>query len=130
MSAEGLRMLPSKHDPAQTLERLEAAILRHGFKIAARIDHQAMAAAVGIKVRPTVVMMFGSPQAGAPTLQTVQTLAIDLPLKILIWQDEKGATNLAYNDAAWLLARHGLADANAVEIMNEVMANIVGEAAS
>jgi uncharacterized protein (DUF302 family) len=130
VSAEGLRVLPSKHDPAETLERLEAAILRHGFKIAARIDHQAMAAAVGIEVRPTVVVMFGDPRAGAPTLQTVQTLAIDLPLKILIWQDEKGATNVAYNDGAWLLARHGLADASIVEIMNEVMANIAGEAAS
>ena len=130
MSAEGLRTLPSKHDPAETQERLEAAILRHGFKIAARIDHQAMAAAVGIELRPAVVVMFGNPQAGAPTLQTVPTLAIDLPLKVLIWQDEKGATNVAYNDAAWLLARHGLADAAIVEIMNEVMANIAGEAVS
>ena len=130
MSAEGLRVLPSKHDPDETLERLEAAIRRHGFKIAARIDHQAMAAAAGIEVRPTVVVMFGDPRAGAPTLRTVQTLAIDLPLKILIWQDEKGATNVAYNDPAWLLGRHGLADAGIVEIMDEVMANIAGEAAS
>jgi uncharacterized protein (DUF302 family) len=128
VSAEGLRVLSSRHDPCETLERLEAAILRNGFKIAARIDHGAAARAAGMELRPTVVVMFGSPQAGAPIVQSVQTLGIDLPLKVLIWEDENGATRVAYNDPAWLFGRHGVADASMIEIMNEVLANIIGQA--
>lgn len=128
MSVEGLRVLQSRHDPAETLERLEAAILRSGFKLFGRIDHGAEAEAAGIDMRPTVVVMFGSARAGAPTVRTRQTLAIDLPLRVLIWQDDKGATRLAYNDPAWLLGRHGVADDANVEMMNEVLANVAGEA--
>jgi uncharacterized protein (DUF302 family) len=128
VSVEGLRVLPSRHDPAETLERLEAAILRSGFKLFGRIDHGAEAEAAGIDMRPTVVVMFGSARAGAPTVRTRQTLAIDLPLRVLIWQDDKGATRLAYNDPAWLLGRHGVADDANVEMMNEVLANVAGEA--
>jgi uncharacterized protein (DUF302 family) len=128
VSVEGLRVLQSRHDPAETLERLEAAILRSGFKLFGRIDHGAEAEAAGIDMRPTVVVMFGSARAGAPTVRTRQTLAIDLPLRVLIWQDDKGATRLAYNDPAWLLGRHGVADDANVEMMNEVLANVAGEA--
>lgn len=128
MSVEGLRVLRSRHDPAGTLERLEAAILRSGFKLFGRIDHGAEAEAAGIDMRPTVVVMFGSARAGAPTVRIQQTLAIDLPLRVLIWQDEAGATRLAYNDPAWLLGRHGVADDANVEMMNEVLANVAGEA--
>jgi uncharacterized protein (DUF302 family) len=128
MTVEGLRVLSSRHDPAETLERLEAAILRHGFKVAARFDHSAGARAVGVALPPTVVVMFGSAQAGAPIVRLMPTLGIDLPLKVLIWQDDNGATKAAYNDPAWMLRRHGLADAANIEIMNEVLANVVGEA--
>jgi uncharacterized protein (DUF302 family) len=128
VSVEGLRVLRSRHDPAGTLERLEAAILRSGFKLFGRIDHGAEAEAAGIDMRPTVVVMFGSARAGAPTVRIQQTLAIDLPLRVLIWQDEAGATRLAYNDPAWLLGRHGVADDANVEMMNEVLANVAGEA--
>jgi uncharacterized protein (DUF302 family) len=128
MTVEGLRVLTSRHNPAETLERLEAAIHRHGFKIATRFDHSAAAKAVGMEMHPSVVVMFGSARAGAPTVQKAPTLAIDLPLKVLIWQDEKGATQAAYNDPAWVLRRHGVDDASVVEITTEVLANVVGEA--
>lgn len=128
MNVAGLRMLQSRHDPARTLERLEAAILRSGFKLFGRIDHGAEAEAAGIDMRPTVLVMFGSARAGAPSVRTRQTLAIDLPLRVLIWQDEKGVTRLAYNDPAWLLGRHGAADDANVDMMNEVLANVAGEA--
>jgi uncharacterized protein (DUF302 family) len=128
MSVEGLRVLPSRHGPAETLERLEAAVGRYGMKILARLDHSAAAEAAGLELRPTAVVMFGNAQAGAPTVQAAQTLAIDLPLKVLVWQDEKGVTSAAYNDPAWMLHRHGVTDQAMADLMSEVMANIVGEA--
>ena len=128
MSIEGLRVFQSRHDPATTLDRAETAIGRYGLKVMARIDHGALAEAAHVALRPTVVLMFGSAQAGAPTVQTTQTLAIDLPLKLLVWQDEKGETWAAYNDPAWLLRRHGVDDEAIAELMNEVLANVAGEA--
>ncbi|MBV8191643.1 MAG: DUF302 domain-containing protein [Alphaproteobacteria bacterium] len=128
MNVEGLRVLPSRHGPAETLERLEAAVLRNGLKIVARIDHGAAAKVAGVELRPTVLVMFGSAGAGAPTIKRAPTLAIDLPLKVLVWEDENGATRAAYNDAAWLSHRHGLADQAMVDVLDEVMANVVGEA--
>jgi uncharacterized protein (DUF302 family) len=128
VNVEGLRVLPSKHGPAETLERLDAAVARYGMKILVRLDLAAGAHAAGFELRPTVVVMFGSPQAGAPTVQAARTLAIDLPLKVLVWEDEKGATNAAYNDPAWMFGRHGVADTVMIDVINEVMENVVGEA--
>jgi uncharacterized protein (DUF302 family) len=128
LSIEGLRVFRSRHDPATTLDRAEAAIGRDGMKVVARVDHAALAKAAGVALRPTVVLMFGSARAGGPTVQTAQTLAIDLPLKLLVWQDEKGETWVGYNDPAWLFRRHGVADEAVAELMNEVLANVAGEA--
>ena len=128
MSIEGLRVFKSRHDPVTTLDRAEAAIARNGMKIVARIDHGALAEAAGVALRPTVVLMFGNARAGAPTVQAAQTLAIDLPLKLLVWQDEKGETWAGYNDPAWLIRRHGIDDQAIAELMNEVLANVAGEA--
>jgi uncharacterized protein (DUF302 family) len=125
-----LHVLQSRHGPSETLARLEAAVVRNGLTVVARVDHGAMAEKAGVEMRPTVVLMFGSARAGGPTVRVVQTLAIDLPLKVLIWEDEKGATRIAYNDPAWLLRRHGVEDEGLVEVMDEVMANVVGEAAA
>ena len=74
----------------------------------ARIDHAAAAAAIGMELRPTEVLIFGSPRAGTPLMQAAQTVGIDLPLKPLVWQDEDGTTWLAYNDPQWLAQRHGV----------------------
>jgi uncharacterized protein (DUF302 family) len=128
VSAEGLRVLPSLHGPAATLERLEAAVTRHGMTVFARIDHGAAADKAGLELPPTVVVLFGNPRAGTPTMRRTPTLAIDLPLKALIWQDEKGATWLAYNEPGWLFRRHGISDDGTSDVMGDVLANIGGEA--
>ena len=128
MSTEGLRVLPSKHGPGETLDRLEAAVTKHGMTIVARIDHAAAAEKVGLALRPTVVLVFGNPRAGTPAMQAVRTLAIDLPLKMLIWQDDKDATWIAYDDPAWLLRRHGVVDDGTVDVMHDVLESIAGEA--
>ena len=127
MSAQGLRVLPSRHGAVETLERLEAIIVRQGMTVLARIDHGAAAEKVGLELRPTVVVFFGNPRAGTPAMRATPTLAIDLPLRMLIWQDEKG-TWLAYNEPGWLFQRHGIADDGTADIMNDVLASIAAEA--
>lgn len=128
MSAEGLRVLPSLHGPAETLEKLEAAVARNGMTVFARVDHGAAADKAGLDLRPTVVVMFGNPRAGTPSMRSTRTLAIDLPLKVLIWQDEKDATWLAYNEPGWLFRRHGIADDGTSDVMADVLESIGGEA--
>ena len=108
MSAEGLRTLPSMHGPEETLDRLEAAVTKHGMTIVARIDHAAAAEKVGLELRPTVVVVFGNPRAGTPAMQVTPTVAIDLPLKILVWQDAQEKTWLTYNSPDYLGSRHGV----------------------
>src|SRR4029450_12973509 len=73
-----------------------------------RIDHAAGAAAVGMPLRPTELLIFGNPPAGTPLMQAEQTIGIDLPLKALVWEDASGGVWIAYNDPAWLAVRHGL----------------------
>jgi uncharacterized protein (DUF302 family) len=127
MSAQGLRLLPSRHNAVETLERLEAVIARQGMAVFARIDHGAAAEKVGQELRPTVVVFFGNPSAGTPAMRATPTLAIDLPLRMLIWQDEKG-TWLGYNEPGWVFQRHGIADDGTADIMNDVLASIAAEA--
>jgi uncharacterized protein (DUF302 family) len=129
MSVEGLRVIRSRRDPGDTLARAETAIGRHNLKIFACIDHGAEAEDAGVELRPTLVLIFGRPSAGAATIQAAQTLAIDLPMKLLIWQDAQGQTSVAYNDPDWVWRRHGISDDATVEVMREVLSNIAGEAA-
>nr|WP_246501064.1 DUF302 domain-containing protein [Azospirillum rugosum] len=89
------------------MDRLVTAVSEAGIGIAARIDHAAAAAKAGLALRPTEVLVFGNPKAGTPVMQAVPTIAIDLPLKALVWQDEDGRTWLAVNDPVWLAERHG-----------------------
>jgi uncharacterized protein (DUF302 family) len=123
-----LQILPSLHGLGETLDRVEAAVTKHGMTIVARFDHAAAAAKVGLELRPTVVLVFGNPRAGTPGMQAVRTLAIDLPLKMLIWQDDKDMTWLAYNDPGWFFRRHGVVDDRTVDVMNGVLEAIAGEA--
>jgi uncharacterized protein (DUF302 family) len=85
-----------------------------GLTVFARIDHAAGAAAAGLSLRPTEVLIFGNAKGGTPLMQPVQTIGIDLPLKALVWQDGSGTTFLSYNDPAWLAKRHGISGAAAV----------------
>jgi uncharacterized protein (DUF302 family) len=108
MAAQGLTTVKSSHGPQDTMNRLEAAVKAKGMTVFARIDHAAGASAVGLSLNPTDVLIFGNAMGGTPLMQSVQTIAIDLPLKALVWQDASGDTWLSYNDPAWLAKRHGL----------------------
>jgi uncharacterized protein (DUF302 family) len=111
MAVDGLTTIPSPYGPTETMNRFEAEIKAKGMTVFARIDHAAGAAAVGLTLRPTTLLVFGNAKGGTPLMQAEQTIGIDLPLKVLVWQDAAGQTRLSYNDPAWLAARHGLPDA-------------------
>ncbi len=128
MTVEGMRILQSQHEPAQTLERLAAAIARNGLSIIARIDHGAAAEKVGLELRPTLVVLFGNAKVGTPFMQAVPTVAIDLPQRALVWQDETGVTWLGYNDPAWFARRHGVVDDGTMAVMDDMLSAIAQEA--
>ncbi len=117
-SHNGLISLPSAHSVDETMERLEALLNAHGIKIFARVDHGGEAAIVGLQMRPTKVLIFGNPKGGTPLMQAAPTVAIDLPLKALFWEDADGRVWLTYNDPAYLQSRH--------EFPAELLANLVG----
>ncbi len=114
----GMIHLRSEHSAAQTLERLESLLTARGIAIMARIDHTAAAAAVGLRMQPAVVLIFGNPKAGTPLMIASPTLAIDLPLKALVWQDAEQSVWLSYNSPEYLQQRHG--------IPAELLPNIAG----
>ena len=110
-SGTGLTHLPSPYSVADTLKRLESVIASKGLTIFARIDHSGEAAKVGLTMQPTELLLFGSPKSGTPLMVASPTLAIDLPLKALVWQDVEGAVWLSYNSPEYLQQRHTVPDA-------------------
>jgi uncharacterized protein (DUF302 family) len=129
MAQEGLVSVASRHSATETMERLLAALKRRDLAVFARIDHAAAAAAVGMPLRPTEVILFGNPKAGTMLMQDQQRAGIDLPLKALVWQDAEGKVWLSYNTAEWIAARAGLgrASAAAVSAMTKALAAIAEE---
>jgi uncharacterized protein (DUF302 family) len=103
---EGLKTLQSDFGPEETVNRLEAEIKAHGMGVFTRINHAGLAAEVGLTLRPTEVILFGNPRGGTSLMQANQTIGIDLPLKMLVWQDASGKTWVSYNEPAWLGKRH------------------------
>jgi uncharacterized protein (DUF302 family) len=93
------------------MDRLEAEIRAEGMTVFARVDHSAGAAAVGLPLRPTELLIFGSAKAGTPLMQANQLIGIDLPLKALVFEDPAGKVWLSYNDPRWFAQRHGLGPA-------------------
>ena len=103
MTADGLIACVSKFGPKKTVDRLAAAGTSRGISIMARIDHAAAAAAVGMKLRPTEVLIFGNPRAGTPLMQAAQTVGIDLPLRALVWRDEGRFSEYSETSHVWHL---------------------------
>jgi uncharacterized protein (DUF302 family) len=106
--ADGLVNVKSRYGAKETLDRFEQAAKAKGLNVFARIDHAAGAQKVGRVLRPTELLIFGSPQAGTPLLECAQSIGIDLPLKALAWQDPSGQVWLTYNDPQFLEKRHGI----------------------
>jgi uncharacterized protein (DUF302 family) len=100
--------LPSAHDVTKTVERLKALLAQKGIELFAHIDHAAAASKVGLALRPTEVLIFGNPRAGTPLMQAQQTVGLDLPLRVLVWQDEAGKAWLTYRRVESLARQHDL----------------------
>jgi uncharacterized protein (DUF302 family) len=111
-----LRTVRATGTVAETAERLQRAITAGGMKIFARIDQAAEARAVGLEMRDAVLLLFGSPRAGTPLMVAHPTVALDLPLKALAWQDAAGQTWLSYNTPRLLEDRHGVEPALAARL--------------
>jgi uncharacterized protein (DUF302 family) len=114
----GMIHLTSPYSVPETLRRLESLLQARGLAIFARIDHSGEAEKAGLKMLPTQVLIFGSPKQGTPLMVASPTLAIDLPLKALAWEDASGKVWLSYNTPEYLKQRHNIPD--------ELLKNISG----
>jgi uncharacterized protein (DUF302 family) len=104
----GLIHLSSRHTVMETLARLETIVRTKGLTIQARIDHSGDAAKVGLEMQPTKLLIFGNAKAGTPLMMASPSVAIDLPLKALVWQDDAGRIWLSYNSPNYLKERHAI----------------------
>jgi len=106
--ANGIVDKLSHHSVEQTVEKLKGILLSKGVMLFAIVDHSGEAEKIGMKMRPTKLLIFGSPKAGTPLMQAAPSVAIDLPLKILVWEDEQSKVWVSFNSPAYLLQRHGI----------------------
>jgi uncharacterized protein (DUF302 family) len=104
----GIVDVPSNHSVDETVDRVKSILQSKGVNLFALIDHSGEAAKVGMKMPPTKLLIFGSPKAGTPLMLAAPSIAIDLPLKILVWEDIQGKVWLSYNSPEYLAERHGL----------------------
>jgi uncharacterized protein (DUF302 family) len=118
----GIVYLRSPYSVPETLTRLETVLAAKNLAVFARIDHRGEAEKVGLNMRPTQVIIFGSPKAGTPLMVASPTLAIDLPLKALVWEDAEGAVWLSFNSPDYLKQRHNIPE--------ELLKNISGAGAA
>lgn len=104
----GLVEVQSAHDVETTAGRLQAALNKAGMKTFGVVDHAKGAGSVGLSLPPTRVVIFGNPKAGTPLMRCAATVAIDLPMKALIYEDANGSVWYAYNDPEYLKTRHAM----------------------
>ncbi|MFN0299745.1 MAG: DUF302 domain-containing protein [Burkholderiales bacterium] len=127
-AADGVVEVRSPHSPKDTMDRVEGIVKQRGLTVFARIDHAAGAAKVGKTLRPTELLIFGNPQGGTPFMECSQSTGIDLPLKVLVWQDPSGQVWLGYNDPAYLARRHGAEQCPVVGNLQKALGGIAQEA--
>ncbi len=110
----GIISIKSSHDVKTTVDRLENILREKGMTVFIRINHAEGAQKIGKKLRPTELIIFGNPKVGTPLMQCGQSVAIDLPQKALIWQDEAGQVWLSYNDPKYLASRHSIKECDEI----------------
>jgi len=124
----GIITRPSRHSVAQTVETLTAVLRAKGVTLFALVDHAGEAAKVGMTMPPTKLLIFGNPKGGTPLMLAAPSVAIDLPLKILVWEDGQGRVWLSYNSPAYLQERHGVPEALMANVaVVETLARAAGE---
>jgi uncharacterized protein (DUF302 family) len=108
VESNGIVTIPGNHAVDETVARLKAILAQKGVTLFALVDHSGEAAKAGMTMPNTKLLIFGSPRAGTPVMLAAPSTAIDLPLKILVWEDEQEKTWISYNSPAYLLERHGV----------------------
>jgi len=121
MPANGLLQVASPHSVEETLRRLQSIFADRGLQVFALVDHSGEAEKVGMKMRPTKLLIFGSPKGGTPLMMATPSVAIDLPLKALVAEDDNGKVWVSYNSPEYLQQRHG--------VPADLVKNIAGVAA-
>jgi uncharacterized protein (DUF302 family) len=116
--------IESSHDVATTIDKLAAVLESKGMNVFGRVDHAANAEKVGLSLRPTQVLIFGNPMLGTPLMVAAQSAAMDLPQKMLAFQDESGKVFLSWDDPHELKSRHG------IEGCDEILQKISGALAN
>jgi len=104
----GIVNVPSGHSVEKTVARIEEILRAKGVKLFGLVDHSGEAGKAGLQMRPTRLLIFGNPKGGTPLMIAAPSVAIDLPLKLLVWEDGAGKVWISYNSLAYLQARHGL----------------------
>jgi uncharacterized protein (DUF302 family) len=104
----GLTHIASSYSFEETFQRVENKVRQAGLTVFAKVDHAAEAEKVGLQMRPTRVLIFGNPKGGTPVMVAAPTVAIDLPLKALVWQDSEGKIWVTYNSGEFYRQRHGI----------------------
>lgn len=128
---DGLVRVKSHHSVKQTADRLESLIDEKGLTLFARTNHAENAKNVGKELRPTELLIFGNPNLGTPLMQCKQTVAIDLPQKALIWEDETGQVWIAYNDPQYLVDRHSITGCDdVIKKVKQALSKLAGKAAA
>ena len=107
-SENGIVTIPSHQSVDRTVQKMEGILQANGVKLFALIDHSGEAEKAGMPMRPTKLLIFGNPKAGTPLMIASPSIAIDLPLKVLVWEGANGKVWISYNAPAYLQARHGL----------------------
>jgi uncharacterized protein (DUF302 family) len=107
-SQNGIVTIPGHQSVDRTVQKLEELLQSKGVKLFALIDHSGEAEKAGMHMRPTKLLIFGNPKAGTPLMIASPAIAIDLPIKILVWQDGESKVWISYNAPTYLQARHGL----------------------
>jgi uncharacterized protein (DUF302 family) len=108
MPENGLIQVASRFSVDETLKRLQSVLAQRGVQVFALIDHSGEAEKAGMKMRPTKLLIFGNPKGGTPLMIAAPTLAIDLPLKALVWEDANGKVWITHNSPEYLRDRHGV----------------------
>jgi uncharacterized protein (DUF302 family) len=106
-AAEGIKSVPSTHSVDETVGRLKTILETKGVTLFAVVDHSGEAEKAGMKMPPTKLLIFGNPATGTPLMLAAPSVAIDLPLKILVAEDAAGRVSLSWDDPTWLKSRHG-----------------------
>ena len=127
-TGNGIISIPSNHTLEETVEHLKALLAAKNIRLFALIDHSGEAEQAGFEMRPCKLLIFGNPKAGTPLMLAAPSAALDLPLKILVWEKSDGTAWLSYNDAAWLQQRHNV-PANLMENISSLPAFAANAAA-